>query len=680
MTAAEQTQLAYTSFLTAKGLTARSGQQDMMAFCSSFISNSPAQSDALRIGVVEAGTGTGKTLGYCLPLIPLAKEKGNTLILSTATVALQEQIVNKDLPEIQTKAGLNFTYAMAKGRGRYFCLLRCKVHMDNEINAYGYARKDVNDLHHAFTAKSWNGERDSYLEEIGEKTWSKVNAVASQCPKKNCPHYDKCPFFTARREMESVDVVVANHDIILSDLSLGGGVIMPFPKDVIYVFDEGHHIADKAIDHFAASASLDHNARFMGDVVDMVMNLPEFYGQKMQDHVYSLSENASISSNELKEVRNTLLRSLSWRNETNNIDIYRFPEGYVPHDVCDLFIPIRKTLNTMLSIVRKMTVIVDESGNKVTQEDMAQHKIVVGELSNRFESLLDAINSFANHKKGDHVIPIARWVNVRREANKSEVILHSSPIHAGDQLYSKLWSKAYGALITSATIRSLGKFDSFLNKAGLPQDTPTLIAQSPFDYEKNGVLFVPKMRSTPTDQEAHTAEVRDILPKLVFRLKGCLVLFSSRKQMTEVHDGMLEEVKQHILMQGTLPKREIIARHKLNVDRDLPSVIFGMASFSEGVDLPGDYCDNVIIAKLPFSVPTDPVSQTLTEWMNKAGRDTFYEITVPNACIKLIQAVGRLIRTEQDTGAVTILDTRIKFKKYGQDILNSLPPFRRVIR
>ena len=326
-----------------------------------------------------------------------------------------------------------------------------------------------------------------------------------------------------------------------------------------------------------------------------------------------------------------------------------------------------------------MTIIVDEAGNKVTQEEMAQHKMAVGELENRLTAMADAFTRFAIRPKTAPAVPVARWVTIKRD-NKSEVVIHSSPVHAGEQLCKLLWKTAFGVLITSATIRSMGRFDSYLNKAGLPSDTPTLVAKSPFDYQNNGVLFVPKMNSTPKNAEAHTAEIIEILPTLLLRRKGCLVLFTSRKQMTEVCGAMPEDVRKHILMQTALPKTEIIARHKLRIDTGEPSVIFGMASFSEGVDLPGDYCDNVIIAKLPFSVPTDPVSQTLNEWMNKAGRDTFTEITVPDACIKLIQAVGRLIRTETDTGAVTILDPRIKNRRYGQDILNSLPPFRRVIR
>ncbi|TDB45317.1 ATP-dependent DNA helicase DinG [Photorhabdus luminescens] len=680
LTAAEQVTKSYSTFLESKGLTTREGQKEMMNFCFSLINGIPdEESSTPYVGVVEAGTGTGKTLGYCLPLILLAKEKGKTLILSTATVALQEQIINKDLPEIQTKARLNFTYAMAKGRGRYFCRMRCEAHMNNEINAYGYVREDVNSLHHTFDAKKWNGEKDSYPKEIQDKTWSKVNSIASQCLKQKCPHFATCPFFNARRQMEQVDVIIANHDIILSDLSLGGGVILPIPEEVIYVFDEGHHITNKAIEHFAADVSLDHSARFMGEVTDMVMMLPKFYGDKMKKHVYSLEKNASVASAKLLELRNTLLCSLSFRNEIGNVDIYRFPEGDVPVNVRELFKPIRLTLNEMNNLVDKMTVIVDETGNKMTQEDMAQHKMTVGELSNRLESMINAIRNFVTERRNPDAMPIARWVNVKRD-NKSEVVIHSSPVHAGEQLHKELWSKAFGVIVTSATIRSMGSFDSFLNKAGLAPTTPTLLASSPFDYENNGVLFVPKMRSTPNNQEAHTAEICELLPKLVLRRKGCLVLFSSRKQMTEVHENMPEKVKQYILMQGTLSKREIIKRHKLRIDRGEQSVIFGMASFSEGVDLPGDYCDNVVIAKLPFSVPTDPVSQTMSEWMKKIGRDTFAEITVPDTCIKLVQAVGRLIRTETDTGAVTILDTRIKFKNYGKNILNSLPPFRRVIR
>lgn len=660
LTAEQQTSIAYSNFLTSKGLKPRAGQQDMIHFCSSLINDIPKDNDKPVVGVVEAGTGTGKTLGYCLPLIPLAKEKGKTLILSTATVALQEQVVVKDLPEIQSQGGLKFTYAMAKGRGRYFCRLRYDAHVDAELNAYGYVRDDMNSLGAEFQSGEWTGERDTYPLELTDKSWNKVNAVASQCPKVKCPHYKSCPFFAARSRLEEVDVVIANHDIVLSDLSLGGGVILPVPKEAIYIFDEGHHLTSKAIEHFAANASLDNTARWLGEVSDMVMDMQTPYGEKMNDHVYKLVGLASDTATELMSVRGTLLSSLSFRSDHGSIDVYRFPEGDVPADVRSLFKNGIYLANQMQILVEKMTTIIDEAGDKVQADENAKHKMAIGDLKNRLENLLDALKRFsAPTRKGDSTVPVARWVNIKRD-NKSEVIIHSSPVHAGEHLNRELWQEAHGVIITSATLRTMGNFDAYLNEAGLEKDTPTLLAKSPFDYENNGVLFVPKMRSTPKNAEAHTNELIELLPKLVLRRKGCLVLFSSRKQMTEVCAGMPEDVKECILMQTTMPKSEIVSRHKLRIDRGEPSIIFGMASFSEGVDLPGDYCDNVIIAKLPFSVPSDPVSQTMTEWMEKAGRNTFEEITVPQACIKLIQAVGRLIRTESDTGAVTILDSRIK--------------------
>ncbi|WP_272678905.1 hypothetical protein [Providencia sp. PROV019] len=193
LTAEEQTAKAYSNFLESKGLKPRAGQQDMIRFCSSIITNIPEDNDKPIVGVVEAGTGTGKTLGYCLPLIPLAMEKGKTLVLSTATVALQEQVVVKDLPEIQSQGGLKFSYAMAKGRGRYFCRLRYDAHVDAEHNAYGYVRDDMTSLGNEFASGDWNGERDTYPLELADKSWNKVNAVASQCPKIKCPHYKNCP-------------------------------------------------------------------------------------------------------------------------------------------------------------------------------------------------------------------------------------------------------------------------------------------------------------------------------------------------------------------------------------------------------------------------------------------------------------------------------------------------------
>ncbi|MBQ0600890.1 ATP-dependent DNA helicase DinG [Klebsiella oxytoca] len=674
---------AYQSFLDKKGVTARSGQKRMMNLCYGLVNGIQVDSNGERtddpaVCVIEAGTGTGKTLGYSIPLIPLAKAKGKTLILSTATVALQEQVVYKDLPDIRASAGLDFTFSMAKGRGRYFCKLRANRESDKEMNLFGQENENIKTLSDEFDNDLWNGDRDTYPVEIRDDVWHKVNAVGGQCASHRCPYYKSCPFFIARKELEDVDVVIANHDIVLSDLSLGGGVVLPEPKQSIYVFDEGHHLTSKAISHFSSSCSIDATQKWVDEIFDMVIPLVDNYGEEMEHLATSLHSQAGKLKKELVETKDFLLRTLPFKAEYDNRETCIFPFGETPKDVISYAKSVGKILNNIKSTNSKMTKIIDDQSKSAPE--VGEHKMIVGELENRLDSLVTAWGDFVNVNHRDkNGIPFARWVDVNRD-KKNEIIINSSPVHAGDMLMKDVWKVVHSAIITSATIRTLGKFDAYLDQAGLPPETPTLLAQSPFNYEENGVLFIPKMRFSPKDVDGHTHEVGAMLPKLVGRLKGCLVLFASKRQMADVFAMMPDEMKDLILMQTTLPKSEIVARHKLRIDRGEPSVIFGMASFSEGVDLPGDYCNNVIITKLPFMVPTDPVSLTLAEWMDSVGRNTFEEISVPDACIKLIQSVGRLIRTESDSGAVTILDNRLVTKRYGKGILDSLPPFRRVIR
>ena len=673
---------AYQSFLDKKGVTARMGQKRMMNLCYGLVNSIKVDDNGKRtsapaVCVIEAGTGTGKTLGYSIPLIPLAKAKEKTLILSTATVALQEQVVFKDLPDIRASAGLDFTFAMAKGRGRYFCKLRAAREAEKEAELFGYVDEAFKILTDEFDDDLWNGDRDAYPVEISDKVWQKVNAVSGQCPSHNCPHFKTCPFYKARDEMDSVDVIIANHDIVMADLSLGGGVVLPEPKDCIYVFDEGHHLTSKAISHFSSSCSLDATIKWSDDIFDLVIPLVDSYDDNMERHATTLHSLASELKKELVQTKEFLLRNLPFKGEYSNSQTCIFPAGETPKEVIHHAKAVGKILEELKNTNTKMIAIVDD---KAKGPEGGEHKMIVGELDSKLSTLVTAWAQFVNVNKRDKQgIPFARWVDVNRD-KKNEIVINSSPVHAGEMLNTIIWKHAHASIITSATLRSLGKFDAYIDQAGLPADTPTLLAQSPFDYENNGVLFIPKMRYSPKDSAAHTIEVGSLLPTLVLRKRGCLVLFASKKQMTEVFAMMPDDIQGKILMQGAIPKSEIVSRHKLRIDRGEDSVIFGMASFSEGVDLPGDYCNNVIIAKLPFMVPTDPVSLTLAEWMESVGRNTFQEISVPDACIKLIQSVGRLIRTEQDTGAVTILDKRLVTQSYGEGILDSLPPFKRVIR
>lgn len=674
---------AYNAFLDAKGVNARAGQKSMMNLCYRLVNGVETDSDGKRKGepavcVIEAGTGTGKTLAYSIPLIPLAQVKNKSLVISTATVALQEQVMFKDLPDIRSSAGLDFTFAMAKGRGRYYCKTRANREADREMVIYGHETETGSNLRNEFDDNLWDGDRDTYSIEIREDVWNRVNAVAGQCTGQSCPHYNSCPFFLARGELENADVIVANHDIVLSDLALGGGAVLPEPEHCVYVFDEGHHLTGKAINHFSTSSSLDITLKWIDDLSELVMPLVDSYNDDMEELISNLYSESETLRSELVSAKQFFLQSLPFIPEYDSRETCIFPAGMTPYEVRNHARGIIKTVQGMQRVQGKIEKIVDD----MKSNDINEHKLITGELSNRLDTLINAWQDFISVERRDkNGIPFARWVVLHR-GRTNDLIINTSPVHAGEMLKKNVWEKVYAAVITSATIRTLGSFSSYLDQAGLSDETPTMLAQSPFNYEENGVLFIPKMRFSPIqrDAEAHTQEVASILPKLVVKLRGCLVLFASKRQMTDVFDLMPEGIKSTILMQTTIPKSEIVSRHKVRIDEGKPSIIFGMASFAEGVDLPGDYCNNVIITKLPFMVPTDPVSQTLAGWMESVGRNTFEEISLPDACIKLVQAVGRLIRKETDKGAVTILDNRLVTKQYGPGILNSLPPFRRVIR
>ena len=249
-------------------------------------------------------------------------------------------------------------------------------------------------------------------------------------------------------------------------------------------------------------------------------------------------------------------------------------------------------------------------------------------------------------------------------------------------LANGLWRRAAGAVLTSATLRSLGQFDLLLRQTGLhwlPQTT-TLALDSPFDFAGQGELYIPPLGASPKDAAAHTEAVAEWLPKLIDAAEpiGTLVLFSSRKQMQDVALRLPESHLPLLLMQGDLPKAVLLQRHYEAVNGGCASIIFGLDSFAEGMDLPGMACVQVIIAKLPFAMPDNPIEKTQSRWIEQRGGNPFMEITVPEASIKLVQAVGRLIRTESDYGRVTILDNRILTARYGKQLLACLPPFKRI--
>lgn len=672
-------QTAYRAWLKARGFNPRRGQREMIAHVARTLTG-----DGQRIAVIEAGTGTGKTAGYCLAAIPAAQALGKTVILSTATVALQEQVTLHDVPDLKRNAQLKFTVALAKGRGRYLCLKRLddhlKYHDQQEIPLFDTVSGDHPALYQAMLDKfmqgQWDGELDSWPDELADGAWSGVTTDHRGCSNSRCSYFKQCPFFKARNALEGTDVIVANHDLVLSDLALGGGAVLPEPEDCIYILDEAHHLADKTQNHFSARARVSGTLQWLDHVNTVLGSLTQRFSRPPE-----LVARATSCATEIGVLRPALeslahlLQALPFEARDEDLETCRFSLGDVPDDIAAaaqaLLTPMRKLceeLDHTHELVQSAVAGELAWENVYEAEDWL---VPVGQVQVRAMANLALFEDFAQQSEYRH----ARWIN----RTPYDVEMVSAPIEPGHILEKVLWQRAYGAICTSATLSALGRFDRFFERAGLDADVLRVRIPSPFDYPNIATFHVPAMTSDPRDFEAHSAEVAELLPELMSREISALVLFTSWRQLNAVVKALPDTLNDKLLVQGESAKQVLLREHRQRIDDGESSYLFGLASFSEGLDLPDAYCRHVIIVKVPFAVPDDPVDQAMAEWAEARGRNAFYEISVPDAALKLIQACGRLIRHENDYGRITMLDKRIVTQRYGQALLDSLPPFKREI-
>ena len=686
------------------GFRPRNAQRRMLAeIANAFSRSKNKEGDELperegeSIIVVEGPTGVGKSLAYLLAGGVMARARGKKLVVTSATVALQEQLVNRDLPFVVDNSGLPLTFALAKGRGRYLCPHRLYQLTANSAQGQLLApepelalwdRKPqaeeleaLRQMADEFYYRRWNGDRDTWQEIVEDGLWSRVTNDRHSCLKAACPNRPECPFYLARETLETVDVVVANHDLMLADVAMGGGVILPAPDDSFYCIDEAHHLAKKAVNQFSAEHSLAQAMFWLEKVaavatrVDSLTNKSELAGNAI--------EAAGACMETLTEWLWLLEGEEALAASSDNLEpTWLIDDGILPErftvPAANLAMSARMVYKHLTSMNDALADARKDKGSEAGLVDKLSSDL--GFLIGRSEQLM-AVWDLFEKTPDENAPPIAKWIT-RRTEGKGDYLFSASPVSAAASLAGTLWRRAAGALLTSATLRSLGEFDLLLSQTGLKwlPDVSCVALDSPFSFQEQGELYLPPMVASPKDPAAHTREIVEWLPRLIDVTEplGSLVLFSSRKQMQEVAAAVPAGLRERLLIQGELPKSRLLERHHERLKQGEASVIFGLDSFSEGLDLPGESCVHVIIAKLPFAMPDDPVGRTLSRWIEKRGGNPFIEITVPEASIKLIQAVGRLIRTEQDYGRVTILDNRLMRQSYGKKLLASLPPFKRI--
>ena len=703
----QRIQQAYRDFLAGKGLQPRYGQKLMIAEIARTLGAVELDDQGVRssdghICVVEAGTGTGKTVAYLLATLPVAKALGKKVVLATATVALQEQVIYKDLPDLINFSKLQCSFTLAKGRGRYLCLSkldRIVSELDTaqiiplyEDEITQISEKELRLFRSMMVSLShgeWDGDRDSWADELEQTTWQRVTTDHHQCTGRRCSHVRQCAFYRAREQLEDVDCIVANHDLVLADLALGGGTILPAPQDTIYIFDEGHHLPDKALNHFALHTRYKSTIRWLGQSEGqwntLLAPLAEAtYLKQLAEPVEGLFKQART----VLETNLPLIQSLfdshvsDTRFANQSTRRARFMHGRVPLELEQVAQQIAEAFTDLATHLIKpyqeVEHLLEADFVSVPKVDLENLYPVVGSWLARVEANLALWDSFSATENQEDW-PVARWITAVELGDYVDYEFVSSPILASRTLEQDLWSQCCGAVLTSATMTALNSFERFIYRSGTYSDASYAVVPSPFNFADNATLEVPSFAIEANNAPLHTENLIDNLPKLIDVKAGSLVLFASRRQMLDVYDQLPTHTRNIILLQGSETKQRLINKHKQRIDEGNGSALFGLASFMEGLDLPGPYCTHVIVAKIPFAVPDDPIEAALAEWVETNGGNAFLQITVPDAAMRLVQACGRLLRTETDCGKVTIMDRRLVSKAYGKTLLDSLPPFKRKI-
>lgn len=676
----------------ASGMSRREGQRQMSEYIADCLSNEVVAS-------VEGGTGIGKSYSSVLAALAVRRAimdaddeaKVPPIVYATGTVALQEQVAYKDLPNLNRLLNEGFAFGVAKGRGRYYCPHRAASLLgDNKtMSLFGddsatppdgdggtAAERTISAsrLDRIFRAQEWDGDFDTLDEAVPADVVSAVTTTSNACMKRKCSSYKACPFYNARRALRSYDVIVANHDLLLCDVALGGGKLLPCkPADTFYLIDEAHQFPDKAVNQLGAEFSptgtesrLENLGKSINKHLSSVISLPNSVESGLRD--------AGTALKQLKKGLDELKTSLGANSAMFTDGVWLF-EGGCPVSLEE---SMRRTSQYATELSTALEKVCEASKDRTELErlyvDMAFFQSSIVAVEDTTAMILD--------KDKDGCPPVARWV----QTSNDSIHICAYPTFSSYALANRFWSKVKGAVCFSATLRSLGSFNRFLRDSGISlskRGAEPLLVQSVFDYSKSGLYLLQDGPAPNNRDEKVVKEYRELVSNAIIRAGksdkgGVLVIFTSKTAMSESFELIKKKdsaVADMILKQGDMSRDSLLKCHRKAVEAGRTSIIFGLASFREGVDLPGRLCSVVIIPRLPFAVPNTPMEKARVKWIVDQGGNSFWDYSLPSSSIWLTQMVGRLIRTESDAGIVLILDNRLVKSRYGSSLIGNLPPF-----
>lgn len=644
------------------------------------------------ICVAEAGTGIGKSIAYLVPAVLWASYNRERTVVSTNTINLQQQLIEKDLPFVRRALGIPFRFALVKGRHNYVSIRRARLALMTapQLLDDGPQQTELRAL------GEWlESTRDGSLQDLpiqpSAEIWDEVVSDSDACLRTRCPHFEACFYQRARRDAGSADVLVVNHHLLFSDIAVraasenftASAVLPPYRRVIL---DEAHNLEDAATSHLGAQvtrrgllrplARLDRRGRGVLTAIDKRLHMPDIEDDLLREDVLSATRRLRPVVERARERAGALFTQLEALVARGD-GVVRLEPGFTEHPGWRGAAPeVEATLALLGELAQGIRGLRDRIDlDRRWAEGLASERIELQGVEARLREAGFALRTVL--QPGEDLVPLVRWIERRGAAPEGRVAACAAPVDLAAALRENLFERVSTAVLTSATLATADGFEFLRDRLGLTQGLRVResLHPSPFDYDSQAVVALPtdlpQARGEEARFDATVAAVTEDLARITDG--GLFVLFTSHRALratVAALRGRGVEGRWPLFVQGSAPRWKLLEQFRRAGD----GLLLGVASFWEGVDVPGDPLRGLIITKLPFKVPTEPLTAARIEALEEMGRDGFRDYMLPHAALRLKQGFGRLIRTRTDRGAIVILDRRIHERGYGRYLLDALPP------